>query len=85
MSIDIVPIGKAHIEGFHAALDAIARERAYLAFLEAPPIEETRASVARNIARGAGVSHDLIVMALLFDAAPAVSDPEGRCKRPSRS
>ena len=33
MSIDIVPIGQEHIEGFHATLDAVCRERAYLAFL----------------------------------------------------
>ena len=52
MSIDILPIAEAHIEGFHAALDVVARERAYLAFLEAPPIEETRKFVARNIAKG---------------------------------
>ncbi len=52
MSIDILPIAEGHIEGFHAALDVVARERAYLAFLEAPPIEETRKFVARNIAKG---------------------------------
>ncbi|HJZ45085.1 MAG TPA: GNAT family N-acetyltransferase [Hyphomicrobiaceae bacterium] len=52
MSIDIVPIGEEHIEGFHAALDVVARERAYLAFLEAPPIEKTREFVSRNIAKG---------------------------------
>jgi ribosomal protein S18 acetylase RimI-like enzyme len=52
MSIDIVPIAEAHIEGFHAALDVVARERRYLAFLEAPPLEETRKFVARNIANG---------------------------------
>jgi len=52
MSIDIAPIREEHIEGFHAALDAVSRERAYLAFLEAPPIEEVRAFVDRNIARG---------------------------------
>jgi ribosomal protein S18 acetylase RimI-like enzyme len=52
MSIDIAPVREEHIEGFHAALDAVSRERDYLAFLEAPPIEEVRAFVARNIARG---------------------------------
>jgi len=52
MSIDIVPIAQEHIEGFRATLDAVARERIYLALLEAPPIEETRTFVSRNIARG---------------------------------
>jgi ribosomal protein S18 acetylase RimI-like enzyme len=52
MSIDIAPIREEHIEGFHAALDAVSRERDYLAFLEAPPIEEVRAFLGRNIARG---------------------------------
>jgi ribosomal protein S18 acetylase RimI-like enzyme len=51
MTIDIVQIREEHIEGFHAALDVVARERRYLAFLEAPPIESTRQFVARNIAR----------------------------------
>ena len=37
-----MPLRAEHIEGYHAALDAVARERRYLAFLEAPPIEATR-------------------------------------------
>jgi ribosomal protein S18 acetylase RimI-like enzyme len=53
MTIDIVPIREDLIEGFHAALDAVCRERIYLAFLEAPPIEETRAFLRGNMARGA--------------------------------
>ena len=52
MSIAVAPITREHIEGFHATLDAVARERMYLALLEAPPIEETRKFVGRNIARG---------------------------------
>jgi ribosomal protein S18 acetylase RimI-like enzyme len=51
-AIEIVPIGQGHIEGFHRALDIVARERRYLAFLEAPPIESTRAFVLDNIKRG---------------------------------
>lgn len=38
----IVPMAEAHIEGFHHALDTVARERRYLAFLEAPPLSEMR-------------------------------------------
>jgi ribosomal protein S18 acetylase RimI-like enzyme len=51
-AIEIVPITQDHIDGFHRALDIVARERRYLAFLEAPPIEATRAFVLDNIRRG---------------------------------
>jgi ribosomal protein S18 acetylase RimI-like enzyme len=51
-AIEIVPIAQGHIEGFHRALDLVARERRYLAFLEAPPIESTRAFLLGNIKRG---------------------------------
>ncbi|MCK1391800.1 GNAT family N-acetyltransferase [Bradyrhizobium sp. 1] len=50
--IEIIAISEGHIESFHRALDTVARERRYLAFLEAPPIESTRAFVLDNIARG---------------------------------
>jgi ribosomal protein S18 acetylase RimI-like enzyme len=49
-AIEIVPITQDH--GFHRALDIVARERRYLAFLEAPPIEATRTFVLDNIKRG---------------------------------
>jgi ribosomal protein S18 acetylase RimI-like enzyme len=51
-AIEIVPIAEGHIDGFHRALDLVARERRYLAFLEAPPIEATRAFVLGNIKHG---------------------------------
>jgi len=51
-AIEIVPITQDHIEGFHRALDIVARERRYLAFLEAPPIEAMRSFVLDNIKRG---------------------------------
>jgi ribosomal protein S18 acetylase RimI-like enzyme len=51
-AVEIVPITQDHIESFHGALDAVARERRYLAFLEAPPFEATRAFVLDNIAHG---------------------------------
>src|ERR1700730_1738299 len=51
-TIEIVPIEEGHIDGFHRALDIVARERRYLAFLEAPPIEATRTFVLDNIKRG---------------------------------
>jgi ribosomal protein S18 acetylase RimI-like enzyme len=51
-AVEIVPIAQGHIDGFHRALDIVARERRYLAFLEAPPIEATRTFVLDNIKRG---------------------------------
>ncbi|MFK0163318.1 GNAT family N-acetyltransferase [Rhizobium sp. NPDC090279] len=50
--ITILPIASEHIEGFHKALDTVAREREYLAMLEAFPLEETRAFVLGMIAKG---------------------------------
>ena len=51
-AVEIIPIGQDHIDGFHRALDFVARERRYLAFLEGPPIEMTRAFVLDHIKRG---------------------------------
>lgn len=48
----IVPIAEQHIEGFRAAVDSVARERRYLALLEAPPEADTRKYVRDNIAGG---------------------------------
>jgi len=50
-AVEIVPIAPEHIESFHRALDYVARERRYLAFLEAPPLESTRAFVLDMIKR----------------------------------
>ena len=51
-SVEIVPIAQDHIESFHRALDFVARERRYLSFLEAPPLESVRAFVLDNIKQG---------------------------------
>ena len=48
----IVPIAEGHILGFHAAFDVVARERKYLSFLEAQPLEDTTKFVRDNIERG---------------------------------
>ncbi|MBW7975003.1 GNAT family protein [Bradyrhizobium sp. BR 10289] len=50
--IEIIAISEAHIESFHRALDTVARERRYLAFLEAPPLESTCRFVLGMIAQG---------------------------------
>ena len=54
MSADIViePIREDHVEGFREALDIVARERKYLVFLEAPPVEAMLSFVRDNIAAG---------------------------------
>lgn len=49
MSYIIVPIAEKYIEGFHQAVDSVARERKYLAFLEGPTIEQSRAFVMENL------------------------------------
>ena len=48
----IVPIAEEHIAGFHAAVDSVARQRRYLAMLEAPPLEESAEFVRNNIRKG---------------------------------
>jgi ribosomal protein S18 acetylase RimI-like enzyme len=50
--VEIVPIAEGHIEAFHRTLDIVARERRYLAFLEAPPLPSTRAFILNMIAQG---------------------------------
>jgi ribosomal protein S18 acetylase RimI-like enzyme len=50
--VEIVPITQDHIDGFHRALDFVAREGRYLAFVEGPPLENTRAFVLDHIQRG---------------------------------
>ena len=49
---EIVPIAPAFIDSFHRTLDLVARERRYLAFLEAPPLESTQAFVMESIRNG---------------------------------
>jgi len=50
--VTIAPMAPAHVEGFRRAVDVVARERKYLTFLEAPPLEESREFVLEFIARG---------------------------------
>ena len=52
MTIEIVPIREDLIDSFHAALDVVCRERVYLAFLEAPPIEADPRVRARQDRQG---------------------------------
>ncbi len=50
--VEIVPIDAGHIESFHRTLDRVARERRYLSFVAAPPLESTRAFILNSIAEG---------------------------------
>jgi len=52
-SIEIMPIGRQHIAGFHAAVDRVAKERRYLAMLEAPSLTRTRRFVLDSLKAGA--------------------------------
>ena len=50
--VTIVPLGDDHIAGFRDAVDLVAREKRYLAMLEAPPLEDCRAYVLDMRRRG---------------------------------
>jgi RimJ/RimL family protein N-acetyltransferase len=52
MDVTIRRISSGDVEGFHRALDFVARERRYLALLEAPPLEMTREFITNIIANG---------------------------------
>lgn len=49
---EITAIAELHIASFREAIDVVAREKEYLAFLEAPSLESTRAFVINNIKQG---------------------------------
>ena len=53
METVIRPITEADVPGYHRCLDIVARERRFLAFREAPPIERSLAFVRGQIAGGA--------------------------------
>ena len=46
---EIIPIREDHLESFWAAVDSVAREQRYLAFLVGPPIHTTKSYIAENI------------------------------------
>lgn len=49
MLFTLVPMQEEYIEGFWKAVDSVAREKKYLAFLQAPCLESTRAFVLDNL------------------------------------
>ena len=49
MSTEIRQIRETDIPSYHACLDVVARERCYLVFLTAPPLEQSRAWILPHI------------------------------------
>ncbi len=47
--VEIIPISEEYIEGFHACLDSVARERIYIGGTQARPLDSTREFVMNNI------------------------------------
>ena len=52
IQVVIRQISEEDIESLHACLDRVARERKYLGFTQAAPIEETRKSLMEDMERG---------------------------------
>jgi RimJ/RimL family protein N-acetyltransferase len=52
--VQLIPTAEQYVEGFHAAVDAVARERRYIGFVNGPPIESTRRFIS-HILEGGGV------------------------------
>jgi ribosomal protein S18 acetylase RimI-like enzyme len=52
MGIRVSPITEDEVAGYHACVDSVCREGRFLATLQAPPIEQTRAFVASQTASG---------------------------------
>jgi ribosomal protein S18 acetylase RimI-like enzyme len=52
MAVEIVPIQRRHIAGLREVLDGVARERRWLAFLEAPPPDRVRSFVLNGLRNG---------------------------------
>ncbi|KTC96571.1 GNAT family N-acetyltransferase [Legionella erythra] len=49
MNFTIIPIREEYIDSYWQALDSVAREQKYLAFLKGPPLEMTRDFVKQNL------------------------------------
>lgn len=65
MSITIAPTAESHFEGLRQALDIVAREKRYLAFLKAPPPEEAfafyRNIVANDLCQFVALQGEVVV------------------------
>jgi ribosomal protein S18 acetylase RimI-like enzyme len=65
MNTNIVPIAESHAASFRECLDTVAREKRYLAQIEAPPLERiqgfVRESVANDSAQFVAVAEGRVV------------------------
>ncbi|MBE0622979.1 MAG: GNAT family N-acetyltransferase [Burkholderiales bacterium] len=61
MKLSILPTAESHFEGLRRAIDIVAREKRYLAYLQAPPREQQFAFL-RNI-----IANDLSQFVALLD------------------
>ncbi|MBT2305433.1 GNAT family N-acetyltransferase [Variovorax paradoxus] len=52
MNLSIEPVSEAHFAGLRAALDTVAREKRFLAFTQAPPVEQALDFYRSIIANG---------------------------------
>jgi hypothetical protein len=68
--IAIVETSEQHIDGFHRCVGIVARERKYIALVDSPPIESTRAFV-RSVIEGHGAHF------VAIDADGEVTPPSG--------
>ena len=53
MTLEIVPLERRHVTAFREVLDAVARERRFLAMTEAPSVTQVRRFVLNNLKVGA--------------------------------
>ena len=65
MTTSIVPTTESHFPGLYAAIDTVARERRFLAFLQAPPQEQSfdfyRNIVARDLCQFVALDGDRVI------------------------
>lgn len=65
MDYAIVSIKEEHLNGFWSAVDSVARERQYLAFLQGPPIEATKEFILNQInnhwPQFVAIQHDKVI------------------------
>jgi len=81
MSLSVVPISETHVVGFHACLDAVARERSYLAQVQAVPLERLAVFVRDSVANDAApyVALDGALVVGWCDVFPGWADAVKHC------
>ncbi|HST57511.1 MAG TPA: GNAT family N-acetyltransferase, partial [Longimicrobium sp.] len=52
--IRIIPTGQEHVAGFNRAVDAVARERRYIGYVNGPPLDLSRQFI-QHVISGGGV------------------------------